>query len=166
MKFTLRPWALTDLASLVQSANNVEIARCLRDAFPHPYTTENGQAFLKFIINQTPTRGFAIEVAGHAVGSISLHPQTDIHCKNAELGYWLAQPFWGQNIITQAIGQIVLYGFHTFDIARIFAPTFSNNLASHRTLEKAGFLLEARFTQTLFKNGEFLDEWVYAIRRK
>jgi ribosomal-protein-alanine N-acetyltransferase len=165
MLFTLRPWAPGDLPSLVQYANNAEIARYLTDIFPHPYITADGQAFLEFATSQIPVSIFAIDVAEQAVGSIGLHPQSDIQRKNAELGYWLAQPFWGQGIITQAVRQMVDYGFQTFDITRIFARPFGTNRASQRVLEKAGFLLEARFTQTLFKNGEFLDEWVYAIRR-
>jgi len=163
--FTLRPWVASDLPSLVQHANNAEIARYLIDAFPHPYTAGDGRAYLEFVASQAPGCIFAIDVAGQAVGSIALHPQTDIQRKNAELGYWLAQPFWGQGISTQAIRQLVAYGFQTFDITRIFARPFGTNRASQRVLEKAGFTLEAQFTQTLFKNGEFLDEWVYGVRR-
>lgn len=166
MSFIFRPWVASDLPSLVQFANNAEIAKYLTNVFPHPYTAANGQAFIEFASSQVPSCIFAIEVAGQAVGSIGLHPQSDIQCKNAELGYWLAQPFWGQGIITQAVRQMVAYGFQNFNIARIFARPFGTNRASQRVLEKAGFSLEAQFTQTLFKNGEFLDEWVYAIRRK
>jgi ribosomal-protein-alanine N-acetyltransferase len=164
MLFTLRPWTSEDLSSLVQYANNIEIACYLIDMFPHPYTVADGQAYLEFATSQTGNI-FAIDVAGQAVGSIALHPQSDIHRKNAELGFWLAQPFWGQGIITQAVRQVVAYGFQAFDITRIFARPFGTNRASQRVLEKAGFALEAQFTQTLFKNGEFLDEWVYGVRR-
>jgi ribosomal-protein-alanine N-acetyltransferase len=164
MLFTLRPWTSDDLPSLVQYANNVEIARYLIDMFPHPYTVADGQAYLEFATSLAGNI-FAIDVAGQAVGSIALHPQSDIHRKNAELGFWLAQPFWGQGIITQAVCQVVAYGFQAFDITRIFARPFGTNRASQRVLEKAGFALEAQFTQTLFKNGEFLDEWVYGVRR-
>lgn len=165
MSFTLRPWSPADLPSLVQAANNQEIAQYLRNVFPHPYTEADGLAFIALATNQVSDCILAIEVDGLAVGSIGLHPQSDIHCKNAELGYWLAQPFWGRGIITQAVQQMVNYGFQTFDITRIFARPFGTNRASQRVLEKAGFVLEAQFAQTLFKNNEFLDEWVYAVRR-
>lgn len=165
MHFTLRPWVAGDLPSLVQHANNAEVARYLIDGFPHPYTAEHGRAYLAFAASQAPGCVFAIEVAGQAVGSIALYPQADIQRKNAELGFWLAQPFWGQGIVTQAVRQMVAHGFQAFDITRIFARPFGTNRASQRVLEKAGFSLEARFTQTLFKNGEFLDEWVYGLRR-
>ena len=87
-------------------------------------------------------------------------------CKNAELGYWLAEPFWGKGIITYAIQEMVEYGFKTFDITRIFAIPFGTNIASQKALEKAGFILEARLNKTIFKNGEYQDELIYAIRKQ
>ena len=100
------------------------------------------------------------------MGGIGVHPQTDIHFKNAELGYWLAEPLWGQGIITKAILQMVDYGFKTYDITRIFARPFGTNIGSQKALEKAGFTLEGRFEKSLFKNDEYVDELIYAIRRK
>jgi RimJ/RimL family protein N-acetyltransferase len=57
------------------------------------------------------------------------------------------------------------YGFENFNVTRIFARPFGSNIASQKALEKAGFKLEAKFEQTLFKNGKFEDELVYAVRR-
>lgn len=166
MNFTLRPWTMNDLDSLVKHAGNYRIAKFMTDQFPHPYTAENGKAFLEFVAKDTPLHIFAISIENEAAGGIGLHPQTDIHCKNAELGYWLAEPFWGKGIVTKAVFQMVDYGFKTFDIDRIFARPFGTNPASQKVLEKAGFTLEARLEKTLFKNGEYLDELIYALRRK
>ena len=162
MDIKLRKWNEADLDSLVKYANNSNIAKWLTNGFPHPYTYENGKAYLSMVANDNPTKVFAIDVNGEAVGSIGIFPQTDIHEKNAEMGYWLAEAFWGQGIITKAIQEIVEYGFQTFDIVRIFARPFSTNLKSQRVLEKAGFTLEARLKKALFKNGEFMDELIYS----
>jgi [ribosomal protein S5]-alanine N-acetyltransferase len=166
MTFHLRPWTSEDLPSLVRFANNPNIAKFMTNQFAHPYTQENGRMFIDFAQKGNPTHIFAIEIDGKASGGIGLHPQADIQCKNAELGYWLAEPYWGHGIITKAISEIVEYGFKTFDIDRIYARPFGNNIASQKVLEKAGFTLEARFKNTYFKNGEYLDELVYAIRKK
>jgi len=162
MDIKLRKWAETDLESLVKYANNQNIAKWLTNGFPHPYTYEDGKAFLSMIANDNPAKVFAIELNGEAVGSIGIFPQTDIHEKNAEMGYWLAEKYWGKGIMTKAITEIINYGFQTFDIVRIFARPFSTNLNSQRVLEKAGFTFEARLKKALFKNGEFLDELIYA----
>lgn len=165
MDFTLRKWTIDDLESLVKYANNRNVAKFLTDVFPHPYTIEDGKTYIEMVIGNYPLNIFAIDIDGKAVGSIGIFPLSDVHKSNAELGYWLAEPFWGNGIVTQAIKQIVEYGFRVFEIDRIFARPFGSNLASQRVLEKAGFKLEARFEKTILKNGEYLDELVYAIRR-
>jgi RimJ/RimL family protein N-acetyltransferase len=153
------------LENLVKYANNWNVAKNLTDAFPHPYTEADGKLFITKAIQRFPTQIFVIDKEGQAIGGIGVHPQTDIHRKNAELGYWLAQPFWGQGIVSEAVKQIVDYAFYTFEFDRIFARPFGTNLASQKVLGKNNFKLEARFEKTLFKNGEYLDELVYAIRR-
>ena len=165
MHFQLRPWALSDLDSLVRHANNPDIAKFMMDGFPHPYTEENGKAFIAFATKDDPIHIFAIDVNGEAVGGIGIHPQADVQRKNEELGYWLAEPFWGKGIITNAIKQVIEFGFKTYDINRIFARPYGTNIGSQKVLEKAGFVLEGRFEKTIFKNGEFLDELVYAVRK-
>lgn len=166
MQFILRPWTINDLDNLVGFANNNNIAKFMTNQFPHPYTREAGEKFIAYAMQGNPVNIFAIEVDGKAVGGIGIHPSSDIECKNAEMGYWLAEPYWGNGIITQAIKQMIEYGFKNFDINRIFARPFGTNNASQKVLEKAGFVLEASFDKTYFKNGEYLDELVYAIRKK
>ena len=161
MDFKLRKWGKSDLESLVEHANNFNIAKWLTNKFPFPYTTEDGKNYLNMIENDNPTKVFAIEVEGKAVGSIGIFPQSDIHEKSAEVGYWLSERYWGNGIMSKAIQQIAQYGFDTFDIVRIFARPFSTNTGSQKVLEKAGFKLEAKLKQALYKNGEYMDELIY-----
>ena len=161
MDIKLRKWNEADLDNLVKYANNQNVAKWLTNGFPHPYTFEDGKAFLSMIADDNPTKAFAIEVNGEAVGAIGIFPQTDIHEKTAEMGYWLAEEYWGNGIMEKAIQETVNYGFKTFDIVRIFARPFSTNINSQRVLEKAGFTFEARLKKALFKNGEIMDELIY-----
>jgi len=165
MNFTLRPWNTNDLDSLVKNANNPNIAKFMTDGFPHPYTNEKGISFIEMATKDSPIHIFAIDIDGKAVGGIGIHPQQDIMKKNAELGYWLGEDYWGKGIVSGAIKQVVDFAFTTYDINRIFARPFGTNIASQKVLEKCGFKLEARFEKVIFKNGEYLDELVYAIRK-
>ncbi len=165
MSFTLRPFKTNDIESLMDYANNYKIAANLSDQFPHPYTRESGENFIKKAVKHSPPTIFAIDIDGKASGGIGLHAQTDIHIKNAELGYWLAEPFWGLGIMTKAVQHIVDYGFKNLDIKRIFARPFGTNIASQKVLKNAGFILEGQFNGTIFKNGKYLDELIYAVRR-
>lgn len=158
---------MDDLDNLVKYANNFQIARFMSDGFPFPYTAEKGKAFIGMATGHSDRILYlAIEVDGSAVGGIGVSLQQDVKRKNAELGYWLAEPYWGHGIATQAVKEIVALAFEKFDITRIYASPYSSNPASHRVLEKAGFKLEARIEKNIFKQGEFLDELVYAIRKQ
>lgn len=163
LQFALRSWQEDDADSLAHFANNPEIAKNLRDAFPHPYTLDDAHAFISMASKSTSI--FAIEIAGKACGGIGLHPQHDIYRLNAEMGYWLGQPFWGQGIVSRAINQVVRYGFEYLPVERIFAVPFGSNLASQRVLEKNGFVLEAHLRATIIKNGRYEDEMIFAIRK-
>jgi ribosomal-protein-alanine N-acetyltransferase len=161
--FILRPWAMDDLDNMVKFANNKKIADNLSDAFPHPYSREDGIAYINNFKDDNPARIFAIEVDGIACGSIGIFPQADVHRKNAEMGYWLAEEYWGRGIITEAIKRTIEYGFNNFDINRIFARPYSTNLASQRVLEKAGMKREARLEKSIYKNGQYMDEYIFSI---
>jgi ribosomal-protein-alanine N-acetyltransferase len=163
--YKLRPWRKEDLNSLVKYANNWNIAKNLTDKFPFPYTEENGKSFIEFATKDDPIHIFAIDIDGQSVGGIGIHPQDDIHKRNAELGYWLAEPYWGLGITSSAIKEMVNFAFETYDIDRVFARPFGSNIASQRVLEKNGFILEGKFEKVLVKNGKVLDELIYAVRR-
>ncbi|HRB37696.1 MAG TPA: GNAT family protein, partial [Bacteroidia bacterium] len=122
--------------------------------------------FIRRVNGFKPAQVFAIDLDGEAIGAIGLHPQTDIFLKNAELGYWLAEKYWGKGFVSIAIKKIVEYGFSSFEIDRIFARPFGSNKASQRVLEKTGFVLEARLEKIIYKNNRYEDELIYAIRRK
>ena len=143
MDFKLRRWTLSDLENLVEHANNYNIAKWLTNQFPFPYTNEDGKNYLNLTAKDNPTKIFAIEVEGKAVGSIGIFPQSDIHEKSAEIGYWLSEQYWRNGIMSKAIQEVAQYGFDTFDIVRIFARPFSTNTGSQKVLEKAGFKLSA-----------------------
>ncbi len=165
MEFELRPFQNTDLQSLVKHANNYNIAKNLSNKFPFPYTQDHGIAFINLALSSSPNEIFAITVNGEAVGSIGVHPQSDFYCKNAEMGYWISEEFWGHGIVPAAVKLMVNYGFKTFDITRIYARTFDTNIKSQKVLEKAGFTLEAQLKETFYKNGTIYDEMIYGFRK-
>lgn len=165
MKINLKQWEITDAEALVKYAGNPQITRFMSDGFANLSTPEGARKFIEFANSGTDKIYRAIELDGEVVGGIGISVQTDIYRKNAELGYWLAEPFWGRGIISRVIPMIVKEGFNTLDITRIFAKPFHINPASHRVLVKSGFKLEAIFEKTVFKNGEYINECIFGIRK-
>jgi len=165
MDFLLRPFVLQDAECLANNANNKKVARFLTDQFPSPYTIDDATSFIEMSLKQTPSNIIAIDIEGQVAGGIGLHLQADIYKNNAELGYWLAEQYWGKGIMTKAVQRMVIYGFKYFELNRIYARPFGNNIGSQRVLEKSGFKLEARLSKTLVKNDVLLDELIYAERK-
>lgn len=163
MEFKLRPFNEDDLQSLVKYANNPKVASNLTDAFPNPYTEEAGKNFIAMAMSRNPAEIMTIDINGEASGGIGLHPKDDVYRMNAELGYWLAEPYWGQGIITEAVKQMITYGFKHLPIKRIYARPFGFNIASQKVLEKAGMKKEAVLKNAFFKNGQYCDEIIYSI---
>jgi RimJ/RimL family protein N-acetyltransferase len=163
MEFELRKWQLSDAPSIVKYANSSKISDFMSDGFPHPFTIEKAIAFIENSAHNPVNHYFAICVDDEAVGGIGISIQADVHRKNAELGYWLAEPFWGKGLATKSVLAIVEYAFKNCDVIRIFARPFSSNTASHKVLLKAGFKQEAILEKAIVKNGEILDEYVFAI---
>jgi RimJ/RimL family protein N-acetyltransferase len=166
MEFRLRPWKLDDLDRLVALANNPRIAGFMTNVFPHPYTAEDGRIFLQRVLQDDPSKILAVEVDGEIVGSVGIFPLTDIFCKNAEIGYWIGEPYWGRGIAVKAVQEICIYGTMTWNLHRLFARPFGSNLRSKRVLEKAGFDLEAHLKESIYKNGVYEDELIYSILMK
>ncbi|HWY41565.1 MAG TPA: GNAT family protein [Chthoniobacterales bacterium] len=160
---TIRNWRLDDLESLAKHANNRRVWLGLRDRFPHPYGIEDAKEFLeRATTGKEQEQFFCIEIDGCAVGGIGITIGEDVHRLTAEFGYWLAEEFWGQGVMSEVVPAFVNYSFDKFSLRRIFAAAYSNNPASARVLEKAGFVLEGRLRKNVIKDGQILDSLLYA----
>lgn len=158
----LRPWRRSDRKSLLRCANNWEVARQLRDRFPHPYTADDADEWLSMACDEDPATNLAIVVDGDAVGGIGLELQSDVFGRSAEIGYWLAEAHWGRGIMSEAVPAVTRYALDQFDLCRLFARVFECNPASARVLEKAGYTLEGRMRRSVVKDGRMLDQLLYA----
>ena len=153
---------MEDAPSLAKHANNRRVWLGLRDAFPHPYHVENAEEFLQHAIADQPRKNFCVEINDSAVGGIGVRLGEDVHRQTAEFGYWLGEEFWRQGVMSEAVPAFVNYCFKEFSLQRIFAMPHSNNPASARILEKAGFVFEGRLRKNVVKDGQILDSLLYA----
>ena len=165
MEVEFRPWKRGDENSLALHANNYKIWKNVRNRMPFPYTLEDARNWVGYNQYIAPVTNFAIVVEGKAVGAVGLELKEDIYVRNAEIGYWLGETYWGQGISTRAVQWLVGQIFSQFEIHRIYACVFINNLASRRVLEKAGFILEAVHRDAVFKEGNYIDECTYSLVR-
>ena len=159
----VRSWKTADADALVKHANNRNVWINLRDAFPYPYSKRDARDFLKSVTDRSPETLFAIAVEGEAIGGVGfvLHP--DVERVSAEIGYWLAEPFWGRGIATEALTAVTRHAIEAHGLTRVYALPFAWNVPSCRVLEKAGFVLEARLRRSAIKDGVVTDQMQYAF---
>ncbi|MCL1914086.1 MAG: GNAT family N-acetyltransferase [Eubacteriaceae bacterium] len=161
----LRHWRIEDAPDLVAAINNKKVLDNLRDGIPYPYTDKDAEEFIIAMLGaQKDTQyAFAIIYDGKVVGSIGVFRKDNVHRLTAEMGYYIAEPYWGKGITTEAVRQTCSYIFENTDIIRIFAEPYAHNVASCRVLEKAGFQLEGVLHSNAIKNGQVTDMNMYAV---
>jgi RimJ/RimL family protein N-acetyltransferase len=163
--YQVRSFELSDKSSIVKYANNYNIAKNLRDIFPYPYTEANAAEWLKLACSQKPELNFAIVTSKELIGGIGLEPQKDVNRFSVEIGYWLAEPFWGKGIVVEAVKlltEFVFRGKTGIHFNRIFAGVFEGNTASEKVLIKAGYKKEGILRKSVYKEGKFLDQYIYS----
>lgn len=161
----IRKWELPDAKELSAALSNRKIQDNLRDGLPYPYTEQDGADYISAMLSadENETFAFAITVDNKVVGSIGVFRQENIHRQTAELGYYIAEEYWGKGIMTEAVKQICEYVFEKSDIVRIYAEPFAYNAASCRVLEKAGFQYEGTLRSNAVKNGKVIDMKMYSL---
>lgn len=163
-KCEIRKWQLADAKDLATALSNKKVQDNLRDGLPYPYTEQDGEDYISLMLDadENNTFAFAVTVGEKVIGSISAFRQDNIHRQSAELGYYIAEEYWGKGIMTEAVKQLCDYVFAHTDIIRIYAEPFAYNIASCRVLEKAGFICEGTLRSNAVKNGKVLDVKMYS----
>ena len=162
---TVRPWSAADAEALVRHANNRHVSMQLRDRFPFPYELDHARKFLAWLLAQDQPTVWAIDVDGEAAGGIGIEQKTDVERISAEIGYWLGESCWNRGVVTEALQAVTAEVFRRFDVMRLYALPFADNLASVRVLEKAGYVLEGHLRQSAIKDGRVRDQLLYATYR-
>ena len=161
----IRKWKLSDAEDLAAALSNTKIQNNLRDGLPYPYTEKDGTEYITDMLSadEDQTFAFAVTADSKVVGSIGVFRQENIHRQTGELGYYIAEEYWGKGIMTEAVQQICAYVFDKSDMIRIFAEPFAYNAASCRVLEKAGFQYEGTLRNNAVKNGKVIDMRMYSL---
>lgn len=160
-KCYLRSYDPRDAPAASSLANDAEVVRFLRDRFPHPYTLEDSQTFIKSALDAKPVLDFAIFATpggsggeGEFAGGMGLTPGRDVQSRTWELGYWIGQKFWGQSIATMAVKAFARWAFQTFpELHRLEAEAYHMNAGSIRVLEKVGFTKDGVRREAACKKG-------------
>jgi ribosomal-protein-alanine N-acetyltransferase len=82
-----------------------------------------------------------------------------------ELGYNLAEPYWGRGIAAEASRRVVEFVFADYPAERIQARVIDGNAASARVVEKIGMCREGKLRSLLLHRGQHVDVELFSILR-
>lgn len=134
---------------------------------PYPYSGADADWWIRKRIEHTRIQRkevtFAIRDDGKLIGIVSADNFEIGSTHRAEIGYWLAQSYWGQGIMTDAVKAFVRYAFAELGVLRLTAHVLAFNVASARVLEKNGFTSEGYLRKHFLKDGQLIDARFFGL---
>lgn len=165
-RLILRDFVESDWPAVHEYASDDEVVRYLTFG---PNSEEDTRNFLQREISlqtQKPRQHFALAVTLKAqkqlIGICRISTLDTVN-KIGSIGYCFIKKFWGQGYATEAVREIICFGFQELGLHRIFATCHPANIASVRVMQKNGMQQEGYLRQHHWIKGEWRDSWLYAI---
>ena len=138
-RLILRPWEETDAEACYQYAKDPRIGPAA--GWPVHTSVENSRQVILRVLSVPETYAIVLRETGLPIGSIGLHFHSDLAKTEdeAELGYWLGAPYWGQGLVPEAAKRLICHGFTDLHLNRIWCGYYDGNEKSKRVQEKLGF---------------------------
>jgi ribosomal-protein-alanine N-acetyltransferase len=160
----LRELRASDASSLFALLTTEEVSRFMS---PPPTTVEGFEKFNGWAHRQREAGTFAcfaVTVAGYdtAVGIFQVRSLVP-GFETAEWGFAIGSDFWGTGVFTDAATLVLDFAFNTIGVHRLEARAALKNGRGNGALQKLGAVQEGRLRKSFQKNGEYLDQMLYAM---
>ena len=141
-RLILRPFNSRDASVVKELAGNYNVAKTTLNV-PHPYEEGMAELWIESHLeswNSKTGAVFAITIkeSNQVVGTVSL---MDIEGNQAEIGYWIGEPFWGNGYCTEAVNALIQFSLDNLGIRKFIAEHLESNPASGKVLMKVGMHL-------------------------
>lgn len=136
-RLKLRRIQVEDIPYLLKYASNKKISDYILNS-PYPYQEPDAVFRISYVLQGFKNKlryVFAITLNNEFIGEISLHLDNS---KVAQLGYWVAEPFWNKGIATETTAAILKFGFEELQLDKIYATCHEENAASLKVVEHNG----------------------------
>ena len=141
-RLLLRPWEEDDAESLYKYAKDHAVGPIA--GWPPHTSVENSREIIRTILSAPETYAVVLKQTGEPVGSIGLIFGDTVHTaaisdSEAEIGYWIGVPFWGQGLIPEAVRKLLQHCFEDLGLQAVWCGYYDGNTQSYRVQEKCGF---------------------------
>ena len=141
-RILLRPWRDSDAEVLYKWASDPDVGP--RAGWPPHKSVEDSLDIIRTIFSGEGMWAVVWKETGEAIGSVGYLPASNSNLQIAdnecEVGYWIAKPYWGKGICTEALRLVVDHCFREKGFSTLWGDYFPENPASGRVMEKCGFV--------------------------
>ncbi len=154
-----------DAADVFAYASDPEVARFT--TWEAHQTIEDSRRFLESVAEQYATGqvspwGVVHRGDGKVIGTCGFMWWRPRHAR-AEIAYAIGRRYWNQGLTTEAVREVIRFGFERMRLNRIEARCMPENAASERVMQKAGMSFEGILRESMFVKERFDDLKLYAI---
>ncbi len=141
-RLILRPWRETDAEALYKYASDPDVGPIA--GWPVHTSVENSLEIIRTVFSTPETYAIVLKETDEPVGCCgimfanSLHT-ADMEQQEAEIGYWIGKPYWGQGLVPEAVKAILARCFNELELSAVWCGYYEGNLKSKRVCEKSGF---------------------------
>ena len=140
-RLRFRPWTEADAEALFKYASDPEVGP--RAGWPPHTSVEDSLSVIRTFFSNDHTWALELKENGEPIGCMCYYPYGEsnigIGGNDAELGYWIAKPFWNQGLCTEALRAMIDYCFNKKGFLTLWSDFFVDNPASGHVMEKCGF---------------------------
>lgn len=140
-RLLFRPWAETDAEVLFKYASDPDVGP--RAGWPQHQSIEGSLTVIRDIFSNGHTWALVLKETGEPIGCMGYYAfgesNISIGEEDAELGYWIAKPYWNQGLCTEALHAMIDWCFNVKGFRTLWCDFFEDNPASGRVMVKCGF---------------------------
>jgi len=141
-RLILRPWRDDDAEELYKYAKDERVGPIA--GWPVHTSVQNSLEIIRTVLSEPETYAVVLKKTNKPVGSIGIlfhgNGNAPIKEDEAEIGYWIGVPYWGQGLIPEAVESILCRCFEKLDRVGVWCGYYDGNTKSKRVQEKCGFV--------------------------
>ena len=145
-RLILRRWEESDAEDLYKYASNRDVGPIA--GWPPHQSIDESLDVIRNVFCGKEAYAICLKEDGKAIGAIELklNGHTDMTDRDdeCEMGYWLGKPFWGQEIMPEAVKEMLRHAFEDLGMQKVWIGYYEGNTKSKRVQEKCGFKYQWR----------------------
>lgn len=162
-RLLLRAFLPVDTHEVNNLAGNINVSKTTLN-IPYPYSPEMAESWIEthkpsWEAKTGVVYAITLSESGQLVGAIGLH---DIQLSQAELGYWVGEPYWGNGYCTEAVRALIQFSFENLSFNKIVSEHLTSNPASGEVMKKAGMRYIKKI-KNYDRHGKLSDIEIYEI---